>query len=737
MGVFKKLFSGGDKPEDKANSEYLNNAYDSLGSGADLDPDRILGGGAESRAEDLPETQETTAISDVTEPVYEADEADEITAAYNGLGGDTGEMDLDEIRETADRALEYISDMSELDYDEGFTADIEDDDITDDLGVLSEAEDNDNEPAANYYDDQKAEPVDAEYGYDDMHNGSEEESADDTVSADSLIPAAGTVKGGSSEEVIYPEEEVYAAYAPKNMRPQVTRREYYDLDDIDDETIDEGESDGFKAVLRKHAKLIIGSAAAAVVVVGIIVACVFIFNGGVDPLMGYTSMPAAKGNVIKTMAAGGNVEPNARYEITSLVSGAVTESPLNAGEEVKAGELVYKIDDTNAQIAVQMAERDVERARDESSGSSSSSSDLKIYANASGTITDLRISVGSKVTGGQIATITQANGTETGIIPNVTGTVQSMNVREGSTVSSGQVIATLKGTDTDSPKLDLEGSKLALEQAQKELDKYKIASPIDGVILVKNAKVGDNVSVGKSDQPLMVIADMSKMKFSIEVDELDIWNIQLGQTVVITANALPGETFSGEITNIAGEGEKKGDGVTTYAVEITISDPGKIKSGMNVDAKIIIDSAINVVTLPERALYESDGQNALVITNASGVPEEDIANPADYPNITVPNGYNLVKVRYGVSDGTNVEITDGLKVGDIVLYMPDSESSLSTAPNLQTQSASNDNEGSSETGNEKGGDSSSDYEKFGDTDRERSENLQSTGKSALQDDLDI
>ena len=439
------------------------------------------------------------------------------------------------------------------------------------------------------------------------------------------------------------------------------------------------------------------------------------------------------------MAAGGNVEPNARYEITSLVNGTVTESPLNAGEEVKAGELVYKVDDTNAQLAVQMAENAVERAK--VSGSSSSDDNLKIYANASGTISDLKISSGSTLTGGQIATITQSNGTEIGLIPSVTGTVQSVNVRNGSTVSSGQVIATLKSSSANSSegqKLDVEGSELALEQAQKELEKYKIASPVDGTILVKNAKIGDNVTAGKTDKPLMVIADMSKMKFTIEVDELDIWNIQLGQTVVITANALPGETFSGEITNIAGEGEKKGDGVTVYAVEITISDPGKIKSGMNVDAKIILNSAINAVTLPENALYESDGKNALVITNSSAANDKNTMNAADYPHITVPDGYKLVKVEYGVSDGTNVEIINGLSVGDVVLYKADAESSLNTTPQNDTGGSEADSsQGSSNQGGDEDSEDNSVSESFGDQSRERSDNLKSTGKSALQDELDI
>ena len=123
------------------------------------------------------------------------------------------------------------------------------------------------------------------------------------------------------------------------------------------------------------------------------------------------------------------------------------------------------------------------------------------------------------------------------------------------------MVATLKsdgsGSSKEGRELDIASCELALEQANKELEKYKIAAPIDGTILVKNAKIGDNVNANQTDKPLMVIADMSKMKFNIEVDELEIWNIELGQTVVITANALPGQTFSGEITNIAGEGEKR------------------------------------------------------------------------------------------------------------------------------------------------------------------------------------
>lgn len=715
MNVFKKLFSGSNNSEDNANSEYLNNAYSSLGNEENLNPDRIM----EENSivpDDRPEVfedfenhqdtegdfgmSETESLEYLEDKESDYEEYDEETSAYdvlsevydaeNDLGlslGDTGELDAEKIREEAERVDNYISSLEVADFD--FES-------VDDAGD-SVRDENDS------YNAEQSE----------MH----------------------------SEELDEPDKDlVYSAYAPKSMRPQITQTEYYDLDDIDAADEKENKKSGFSEFVRKRAKWIAGSAAAAVLVVGIIVACVFAFSGGMDPLMGYSQTNAVKGNVIKTMAAGGNVEPNARYEITSLVNGTVTESPLNAGEAVKTGELVYKVDDTNAQIAVQMAQNAVERAR--VTDSSSSDDNLNIYANASGTITDLRISSGSTITGGQIATITQSNGTEIGLIPSVTGTVQSLNVREGSSVRSGQVIATLRSSGSSSQegqRLDVAGSQLALEQAQKELEKYKIASPIDGTILVKNAKIGDNVTAGKTDTPLMIIADMSKMKFTIEVDELDIWNIQLGQTVVITANALPGETFSGEITNIAGEGEKKGSGVTTYAVEITISDPGKIKSGMNVDAKIIINSAINVVTLPEQALYESDGKNALVVTNSSSVKDENVMNPEDYPNIAVPQGYRLVKVRYGVNDGTNVEIISGISVGDVVLYKEGEDSNLNEAMGESEASNSSNSSGSNSSNNSNSnnhGEDLSDSDNSGD-DSNESDNVRSTGRSALQNEFDL
>lgn len=776
MSFFRKMFSGKDK--ESSQSEYLNQAYGSLGDEANLNPDKILEENSEASgfwkehtpipehkdwsesveklmemdtaegsggdfavseedraaseaideytydhaAEDEtvteyePETEPTaeeniTAEPEIIEeelPEREAEEADSeynenetygslSTLDNNDFGGDTGEMDLGALSQAIVEANEYAAQL------EGFKpgADEDENEVGTDYGreFFAEEKNGSSEVAG--------EPEGSASDNSDFQSSG-------SNSVNSMISHEDTSSSFGGEVDM---ETLYSAYAPKSMRPKVTETSYFDLDNIPESKPEEPK--GFKAFVRKRRNWIIG-AAAAVVVVAAVVTSVFLVQDRMNPLMGYTETYVTKGNIIKTMEAGGSVEPVSRYNIISLVGGTITESPLNAGEEVKAGELVYKVDDTNAQLAVQQAQNAVSRAQQNQSGSSSEQ--LRIYANASGVISGLNISSGSRITGGQIATITQANGTEIGLIPGVTGTVESVSVRNGATVTSGQVIATLKSeTDTKARELDLAAANLALEQAQKELENYKIASPIDGVILVKNAKIGDSVLAGQGTEPLMVIADMSKMKFTIEVDELDIWNIELGQTVVITANALPGETFSGEITNIAGEGEKKGGGVTTYAVEITISDPGRIKSGMNVDAKIIINSAVNVLSLPESALYESDGSHALVITD-SNADEKDIANNSDYPNITVPKGFKLVKVDYGVSDGTNVEIVSGLNIGAKVLYKSGEENSSASEPAETPQAAAQATDSAQTAVDAENPD-------------DGSENLKSTGRSATQEEL--
>ncbi len=310
-------------------------------------------------------------------------------------------------------------------------------------------------------------------------------------------------------------------------------------------------------------------------------------------------------------------------------------------------------------------------------------------------------------------------GTTTDLRAEVSGEVLYVGVKDGDYVKKGQLIAKLKNNALVNSQ---KSSQLSVKSNQKTLDNYNITSPISGTVITKNSKAGDKIDSSNSQTVMMVVADMSKMKFTISVDELDIADIHLGQTASVEADALPEETFEAKVTNIASEGISSGDGVTTFDIELTIDEPGNLKSGMNVNANILINEAYDVVTIPEDALMNVNGSTATVLVKADGktdkkskeknmdsaTSDEDrmyrpdgnelVENPersgdttsSEMPNrpenpngdrnskpdaterrkSNIPEGCEMRRITIGISDGTNVEIVSGLEVGEIVVYIP-------------------------------------------------------------------
>lgn len=148
----------------------------------------------------------------------------------------------------------------------------------------------------------------------------------------------------------------------------------------------------------------------------------------------------------------------------------------------------------------------------------------------------------------------------------------------------------------------------------------------------------------------MVVADMSKMVFSINIDELDISGIKEGQDVTVTADALPGEIMMGKVTSVSRIGNSE-NGITGYPVEITIDEPGELMSGMNVTAEIAVGSVSDVVLAPASAIFQMDGiYYATVISTAEDGSEEEIQT----------------EVSVGLHNNEFYEIISGLSEGDIL-----------------------------------------------------------------------
>ena len=151
---------------------------------------------------------------------------------------------------------------------------------------------------------------------------------------------------------------------------------------------------------------------------------------------------------------------------------------------------------------------------------------------------------------------------------------------------------------------------------------------------------------------------------TLNIDELDIDNVAVGQVVNITSDAKDGQTFTGVVTKVSVVGTTSG-GTTTYPVTVRIDDIEGLRPGMNVDAEIVLSSADDVLAIPSLAVNRG---NTVLITADS----PSAVNALDQE---APEGYVYVSVETGVSDDSYIEITSGLQDGDTVAYLRAASSS--------------------------------------------------------------
>ncbi len=252
------------------------------------------------------------------------------------------------------------------------------------------------------------------------------------------------------------------------------------------------------------------------------------------------------------------------------------------------------------------------------------------------------------------------------LIADGSGTIDSLKIKEGKYLNKGDTYLVLEdatvGDSVKSSQLNVESAENQLSSAKKSLDDYRVTAPISGTVITKNAKAGDNINATYAN-PLAVIYDLSKVKFRMKVDELDVLKIAVGQEVTVTADALPEVEMTGHITNISLEAITNG-GVTEYPVTVEMDEVGSLLPGMNVSARIVLEEQKNALCIPVDALMRG---NVVYVKNApeQQTSEEELADG-------VPNGFHAVNVTVGISNDSEVQILSGLTETDEV-YVPRTE----------------------------------------------------------------
>jgi len=520
---------------------------------------------------------------------------------------------------------------------------------------------------------------------------------------------------------------------------------------------------------------------------------------------GYIPSAAEKRDMTVAVTGPGTIKPNDSYKATTLIKGEVLSAPFEEGDTVSKDDVLFTIDASNVEDAVQQAEIGVEQARDSVERSQAGvtaaqlavdSAQLQydalqrtwndnryIKAPAAGVINKLYVDPGDSVAAGtpiadildrdnmklkvpfhsvdaasfflgQSAAVTVSGTAETlyGVISDLavtdsvgpggaltrdvtvtvtnpgalsntsmgsaavgsvasaasgtfayaeseqliakyTGKIGSFSIQEGDRVTKDQVVGEFDGKDMqdqlDAAEISLKNAKVSYQNAQvslkdaqlalqnaenglksarDNLDDYTITSPIEGTVIEKNYKEGDNydpstASTSGASAFMAVIYDMSRLTFDINVSEMDVVKLKVGQKVTFTADALDSQSFTGVVEKVNINGTTV-NGNTSYPVTVAVDGDGMalagqgLLPGMSVSASIIVEDVGSVLAVPVDAVDRESGGTVLVAL--PGALDEN-------GSLVDINKTERRQVELGRNDSEYIEILSGLEEGETVL----------------------------------------------------------------------
>jgi HlyD family secretion protein len=360
--------------------------------------------------------------------------------------------------------------------------------------------------------------------------------------------------------------------------------------------------------------------------------------------------PAERRPLIETVSAPGVIEPLTMVEISSEVAARIEQLPLREGERVRKDDVIVKLDDLDLRAALDAAEarRDGERFRLQSE-----------EARLAGLRQTLAFA--RKTLERQSALY------ETGDVSRSTldDAMERVEDLEAGIEASTHTISVIESS--------LAAAEADIDRAEDNLTNAVIRSPMDGVITLLNAELGEVVLVGTMNNPgtvIMIIADLTRMILNARVAESDIASVEEGQKAKIFINAYPDEVFHGVVRKIALQRTIELDGTGYFETEIELQlEAGRvIYSGLvaNVDIEVAEHQGVLVES---QAIVER-----LVDELPSDIRRHPLVNRAKRTTSVV---YRVIDdkavctpVKVGAADLTHSIVREGLEEGEEVVVGP-------------------------------------------------------------------
>lgn len=366
-----------------------------------------------------------------------------------------------------------------------------------------------------------------------------------------------------------------------------------------------------RKVRKRKKRIKVGVILGVVAIIGITIVQV-IQGGAQSESPAISTAFVTRGEFSDSVSASGSIKPVSSTVVTPEVDGIIQDVQVAEGSAVKRGDRLFSVKNDELDKAVRKAAQQVKVAKNE-------------------------------VSKAQAALDTARSG--------AAAVAESGQRGDASSVEMAK-------TDLEGAKISLEEARSAYDDAVAQADKRTVTAPCDGTIIVMNAVNGASVgspggagagtSAGSgagagSAEALITIADLSRMKVTVQINEVDISRIAVDQRARVTFSALRQLACEAQVTHVStvSSSEAGGSGasynssgagydsggrtIVTYAVELLIDSPdASIKPGMTANADIMIQQMGNVLTVPLFALTEDGAQtyvSVVTVHDESGNPQ--------------------------------------------------------------------------------------------------------------------
>jgi HlyD family secretion protein len=333
----------------------------------------------------------------------------------------------------------------------------------------------------------------------------------------------------------------------------------------------------------------------------------------------YRSAKIERGNLQASVSASGAVNPVTQVSVGTQVSGQIKELYVDFNSEVKAGQLIAQIDPETFEFRVRQAMADVDAAR--AAVLTAQANVLASNAAISRAQVDVQEAQRDFERKRDLADkqfIAQSEADKSRALVNTSG----------ESLKSAQAQLAVTNAQVKSAQANVAQRDAALSQARIDLQRTKITSPVNGIVIKRAIEKGQTVAASLQSPELFVIAqNLSDMQVDASIDEADVSRIRTGQRATFTVDAFPGQTFEGEVRQVRKAAQNVANVVTYVAVVGFTNTAGRLLPGMTANVRVVTDSRENVLKIPNSALrvriagVEPANQGASAPTTPSPAPK--------------------------------------------------------------------------------------------------------------------